>query len=769
MAKMGEEEEKYEVLQKIGQGSFGIIRKVRRKADGTVLCRKEISYSKMSEKEKHQLAAELDILRGLRHPNVVQYYTREHIKSTSDIHLYMEYCGNGDLGGYIKALRDEGRYASEDFVWEVFAQLVSALYRCHYGEDAPKVGEEAVVKKGRLVSKQGHNVILHRDLKPENVFLGNNNAVKLGDFGLSKMIRSHDFASTYVGTPFYMSPEICAAERYSHFSDVWSLGCIIYELATRCVPFDARSHVELVMKIKSGRIKPLPDFYSRELWETISWCLKVDPAKRPDMAQLLNVKEIKAVRVRVETTLQLERATQDRDSTLHKLNVAHQQIRDLQQEVERLREAGKKIEMEWHAKATLAIDQRVAEYKTLLQAQFDFAVEERVEEKLRLHRASLPPSHGIDNTNLVASHVRSSTPPGKSQRPKSTETVPTVSAIEDLMSLSIAENEGDDGSPMPRRTKTVMESRRKPINRAQTLANYSFETEIGSPIDVAMTDPSPLPTHVAPMSIKGLSLSPRRNGETDRLSGAGLKKNLFAMANEQRLRPKMAGDSDYLTDAEVPDTEDELADSIIRPSSGISNPVIHGDPFKAADAEPQKSALPTKRVARPMYSRQRTMPVSLPAQQQRSRPNSGLGTRNYNKGIHSSPEKEKENRPPSSQAQGRPNVPIATAISPKRPVTGKDGVILTPSRKAPAPPAAPSGALPKAVRRGLTNITPGKGGVRGRTILELAQARSTHGGEEGRIDGGRTVGWGTPAKWDPMVMGDDMPSPFIKRAGRLVR
>ncbi|KXL46952.1 hypothetical protein M433DRAFT_49919, partial [Acidomyces richmondensis BFW] len=265
---------------RLGQGSFGIIRKVRRKQDSQILCRKEISYSRMSEKEKLQLASELDILRTLRHPNIVAYYHRSHIKASADIHLYMEYCGNGDLGGYIKGLKDRGEYADEAFIWVIFAQLVDALY----------LG---------LRSKEGHRVILHRDLKPENVFLGANNAVKLGDFGLSKIIASHDFASTYVGTPFYMSPEICAAERYSHYSDVWSLGCIIYELATRCVPFDARSHVELVMKIKAGRVKPLPERYSRELSEVIAWCLKVDASQRPDMAQLLNVPGIRGARERV--------------------------------------------------------------------------------------------------------------------------------------------------------------------------------------------------------------------------------------------------------------------------------------------------------------------------------------------------------------------------------------------------------------------------------------------------------------------------------------
>nr|POE66195.1 g2-specific protein kinase nim-1 [Quercus suber] len=164
-----EDGDRYDVLEKIGQGSFGIIRKVRLRSTGQILCRKEISYSRMSAKEKEQLYSELKILESLRHPSIVQYYHREHIKSCNDLHLYMEYCGNGDLGGYIKKLRDKGQWADEEFVWSIFAQLVGALYRCHYGEDPPVPGQEGTVKKGKAFqTKEGYRVVLHRDLKPEN-------------------------------------------------------------------------------------------------------------------------------------------------------------------------------------------------------------------------------------------------------------------------------------------------------------------------------------------------------------------------------------------------------------------------------------------------------------------------------------------------------------------------------------------------------------------------------------------------------------------------
>ena len=92
-------------------------------------------------------------------------------------------------------------------------------------------------------------------------------------------MQSHDFASTYVGTPFYMSPEICAAEKYTLKSDIWSLGCIIYELCSREPPFNAKSHFQLVQRIKEGKVAPLPPVYSAELMAVIKDCLPADSQK----------------------------------------------------------------------------------------------------------------------------------------------------------------------------------------------------------------------------------------------------------------------------------------------------------------------------------------------------------------------------------------------------------------------------------------------------------------------------------------------------------
>lgn len=124
----------------------------------------------MSPKEREQLQAELSILKELRHPNIVAYYEREHLKASQDLHLYMEYCGNGDLGKVIKSLQTKNQFAEEEFVWSIFSQTISALYRCHYGEDPPAAGRN-VMGLGNNARPRGRTdkpMILHRDLKPEN-------------------------------------------------------------------------------------------------------------------------------------------------------------------------------------------------------------------------------------------------------------------------------------------------------------------------------------------------------------------------------------------------------------------------------------------------------------------------------------------------------------------------------------------------------------------------------------------------------------------------
>ncbi|KAL9098634.1 MAG: hypothetical protein Q9163_005745 [Psora crenata] len=573
--------EKYEILETIGRGSFGTIRKVRRKADGhvrtqtgsqipftnasKVLCRKEIQYIKMSQKEREQLHAEFSILNSLKHPNIVGYYHREHLKSTQELYLYMEYCGGGDLSKEIQKLKDRNHYADEEYVWSIFAQLVAALYRCHYGVDAPEVGRGFGSGGLKPMGLKGKNavMILHRDLKPENVFLSADNSVKLGDFGLSKLMQSHDFASTYVGTPFYMSPEICAAEKYTLHSDIWSLGCVIYELCARTQPFHAKTHFHLIQKIKEGRLDPLPSLYSQELQNVIKSCLNVNPLKRPDTASLLSLPAVRLIRKEREI-VELGRILRDKEEHARlKVQEAEATASRFHNEKEHVRaELEAILRREWEVKAGLEISRQVQLEKDRLNKIFEAEVQVRVEaeleRKLRTHKKeNMPPSPRPDSNLSSVSTCAEDFP-----------------STTDLSSLSL-DSPADEARPEIRSKTPPQRRARGPLARART----QFE----SPKDIQMVDPSP-------MSIACLSLSPRRT-EAAQATSIPNSRNIFANVARTRLQPQSLSPRASMIAEDDEDTVPDLP-SPTRPSSYLA------DPFKAM-ARPgllrQKTA-PTKRL-----------------------------------------------------------------------------------------------------------------------------------------------------------------------------
>lgn len=487
----------------------------------------------MSQKEREQLTAEFNILSSLRHPNIVAYYHREHLKASQDLYLYMEYCGGGDLSMVIKNLKKTNKYAEEDFVWRILSQLVTALYRCHYGSDPAQVGTNVLgpaSKPSGLKGKQAQVTILHRDLKPENIFLGSDNTVKLGDFGLSKLMQSHDFASTYVGTPFYMSPEICAAERYTLRSDIWAVGCIMYELCQKEPPFNARTHIQLVQKIREGRFAPLPDCYSPELKSVIGSCLRVNPDHRPDTASLINLPIIRLMRKEKEVVDVSKVLKKREEITLQKARETEQAAAKLEKDKQQMRgEIENTVRREWEVKARLEIDKQVQAELDRLRRRFEVEVQDRVAVEVEKHKRN---SNSREETGFHSNRA--------SQSSTSTGDYTDMPSSTDISQLSLESPSSNGNKPQKRETRT-------PFNRSKTV--------IDSPIDIQMGEPSP-------MSIASLSLSPRRT------SGSAPGRNIFAEG--ERARGKWEPNLAYSDD------EDDTPDL---PSPTRSR--VKPDPFKA--------------------------------------------------------------------------------------------------------------------------------------------------------------------------------------------
>ncbi|KAI9367480.1 kinase-like domain-containing protein [Aspergillus egyptiacus] len=488
----------------------------------------------MSQKEREQLTAEFNILSSLRHPNIVAYYHREHLKASQDLYLYMEYCGGGDLSMVIKNLKRTNKYAEEEFVWRILSQLVTALYRCHYGTDPAEVGSNllgAASKPSGLKPKQAQMTILHRDLKPENIFLGSDNTVKLGDFGLSKLMNSHDFASTYVGTPFYMSPEICAAEKYTLRSDIWAVGCIMYELCQREPPFNARTHIQLVQKIREGKFAPLPDFYSTELKNVIASCLRVNPDHRPDTAALVNSPVIRLMRREMELNNMSKSIRKREEATLQKAKNVEQAVARLEKEKQQIRsDLENTVRREWEVKARLEIDRQVQSELDRLRKRFECEVQERVALEVQKQRRS-------GNLREDAS-VHSSSHGSQTSASNADDTEYPSST--DISQLSLESPSSKGGRPPKKETRT-------PFSRSKTV--------VDSPMDIQMAEPSPI-------SIASLSLSPRRTSST--YSG----KNIFAEGERQRPKwePSLANSDDEDDTPELPSP---------------TRPKVRPDPFKA--------------------------------------------------------------------------------------------------------------------------------------------------------------------------------------------
>eukprot|EP00667_Euglena_gracilis_P013091 EG_transcript_13478 len=249
--------EKYTNLRVVGHGTMGECHLVQHCEDRRLFVMKQMSLHTMTEKEQSHAVNEVRILASLAHPNVVQFQEYFYSKPKGLLCLVMEYAEGGDLASRLHSYRMAGQQLSESTVLDWFLQVGAAVDYLH----------------------ERH--VLHRDLKLQNIFLSATGVVKLGDFGLSRRLDTAELAKSFVGTPYYLSPEILQELPYDERSDIWALGVVLYELMAQRHPFHASDFKALIIKILRLHYEPPPPCYSEGLRQLDAMMLQGEPGLRP--------------------------------------------------------------------------------------------------------------------------------------------------------------------------------------------------------------------------------------------------------------------------------------------------------------------------------------------------------------------------------------------------------------------------------------------------------------------------------------------------------
>ncbi|XP_064595853.1 serine/threonine-protein kinase Nek9-like [Liolophura sinensis] len=249
----------FEKIRTVGKGAYGAAVLYRKKDDDSLVILKEINMHDLNAAERNLALNEVRVLAMLDHPNIISYY--DSFEEDGVIMIEMEYADGGTMSQF---LAQQERPLEEKEVLGMFQQIVAAIRHVHE-----------------------HN-ILHRDLKTANIFLTKEGVVKVGDFGISKMLStSNKGANTVLGTPYYISPEMCEGKAYNDRSDIWALGCILYEIACLQKTFEGSNLPALVNKIMKGQFAPVKGNYSQELKQLIADMLLQKPEDRPSANEIL--------------------------------------------------------------------------------------------------------------------------------------------------------------------------------------------------------------------------------------------------------------------------------------------------------------------------------------------------------------------------------------------------------------------------------------------------------------------------------------------------
>jgi NIMA (never in mitosis gene a)-related kinase 1/4/5 len=191
---------------------------------------------------------------------VIQF--KEAFFESGNLCIVMEMADGGDMLQAIEKHKKARTKFTEREIWHYLVQIVRGLKALHELK------------------------IVHRDIKCANIFLTKDGVIKLGDLNVSKVAKA-GMMKTQTGTPYYASPEVWKDRPYDNKSDIWSLGCVLYEMITLLPPFRATSMQALAAKVTKGIYDPIPNSFSSELSSILKMCLQVVPAMRSSCDKLL--------------------------------------------------------------------------------------------------------------------------------------------------------------------------------------------------------------------------------------------------------------------------------------------------------------------------------------------------------------------------------------------------------------------------------------------------------------------------------------------------
>ena len=240
----------YEIISELGRGAFSTVYKIRHLQTNQDFCLKIINLKKTQDKYN-----EINLLQKLSHPNLVEFISS--FTDDNGIYIIMEYCQYGDLYTLLHSVRKKKVYVNEDIIWDIAYQSLLALEYLH--------------------SKH----IIHRDIKLLNIFMAKDKVIKIGDFGMSKLLKHKEMKMSRVGTPLYLAPELVKKEKYDYKADIWSLGCSLYHLAKTVPPFNDDNLIRLGYAIVNSEPERLPECYSKDFEGFIKKLMTKNSKDRP--------------------------------------------------------------------------------------------------------------------------------------------------------------------------------------------------------------------------------------------------------------------------------------------------------------------------------------------------------------------------------------------------------------------------------------------------------------------------------------------------------